>query len=98
MCNCIEITELALAELNTRIVSSLIFNWETNAFAVCILIPTEKANNKIRQGPVKLLATYCPICGEKYPVSSADPGEAEGKGNELPEGDTDIPGNQKTVP
>jgi len=71
MCDCIEMTNKDLKEnhpeFNTRVHVPIVFNFKDG---VCkeskAMIVTEKLDDKKRIKPIKLFASYCPFCGEKY--------------------------------
>ena len=66
MCDCIELTNKALAEkgTNTEIVSTLPLFGDIAR----VLISVAKIDEKKRGKPINLLPSYCPFCGEKYPA------------------------------
>lgn len=71
MCNCIKDTNKVLEErgLNTRLDIPIMFNRGNGNLGSSpqVLIKTKKADTTKREKPIKLFASYCPFCGEKYP-------------------------------
>ena len=65
MCNCIVELNKKLIERNTRIVIPITFGSNLSLMGGPI-IKTEKIDSKKRVGPVNVLASYCPFCGNKY--------------------------------
>jgi len=69
MCNCIEENDKALEDLNRNTKLDIPFRFsQTNGTmkANRVKIATCKIDEKNRQKPITLLASYCPFCGEKY--------------------------------
>ena len=66
MCDCVEKLNEKLKERNTKISVSLSWSAENGIGSLANpIIVTEKADNANRKKPVRLLASYCPFCGEK---------------------------------
>jgi hypothetical protein len=65
MCDCIEKLNEQLKERNTRIVMPISFSSKGLSTLLGPIIATEKADPTNRKKPVKLMASYCPFCGEK---------------------------------
>jgi hypothetical protein len=64
-CNCIELTDKALAEHNTRLM--LTFTWDENGkTTTSIAVPTQVIEKKRGARPVNILAVFCPFCGRRY--------------------------------
>jgi predicted molibdopterin-dependent oxidoreductase YjgC len=64
MCNCITEINEQLKKDNTEVdVFIYIFNPEKQP---TVSIATFKIDKKVRRGPMRLTATYCPFCGKKY--------------------------------
>jgi hypothetical protein len=61
MCGCISDCDNRLREHNTCLVTTLFSRPER------VAIRTDKIVSKTRKGPVTLIASFCPFCGEKYP-------------------------------
>lgn len=61
VCNCVAQVNKRLLEEghNTRLVSTI--------GGICAL-RTEKADTIDRKKPITVTGSYCPLCGEKYPV------------------------------
>jgi hypothetical protein len=66
MCNCIKKVNEQLLDHNTRIVTPITFSATKLDVSTQALISTEKIDKKKKSGPVKLFASYCPICGKMY--------------------------------
>jgi hypothetical protein len=64
MCDCFDTVGATLEKDNERFVSLLSF--DTGNVLKRALITIEKVNPKKRPGLRKLVATFCPFCGEKY--------------------------------
>ena len=73
MCDCIKETNEKLIEngINTQLDIPFVFTREGNAIEKTprILIATCKADISKKEKAMKIRATYCPFCGEKYPDS-----------------------------
>lgn len=67
MCGCIEKINERLKEFNTEI--NVPF-WSSSGF-LAPFIETRKLDDKKRGKPRAVVASYCPLCGEKYPQSTA---------------------------
>lgn len=67
MCNCIQELDKQLddPERNTALDTALNFSNPLMP-AVMMKIAVVKRDTRRRTKPVNLLATYCPVCGEKY--------------------------------
>lgn len=64
MCNCIDKMNADLKKYNTQLDTNIsIFNADKPAIVV---LGTMKIESKVRRGPARLIATFCPFCGEKY--------------------------------
>lgn len=62
MCDCLATTDKMLAEHNATVVATLgLFGAPSRA-----TIELEKRDPKKRGKPPRLIATYCPFCGEAY--------------------------------
>ena len=67
MCKCLELTQEALKEHNTRLVTTMQFDPKRGKMRSLPQLMTEKLDKKSRKKPITVVPTYCPICGEKYP-------------------------------
>lgn len=72
MCDCIDLTdaEFARRENPTRIDAGIFLDGRPVRAVVATCIPfwvTKKRGQK----PSRLIATYCPFCGEMYPESGS---------------------------
>lgn len=66
MCDCIKTTnELLAKEHNGELVVTLFGNPQRTSIEV------QKLDSKKRVKPPRLIASYCPFCGEKYVKESA---------------------------
>ena len=63
-CKCADKFNAALVKVghNTKVITTLF----TNKCALYV----EKADPKVRQKPINVIANYCPFCGKKYPDGS----------------------------
>lgn len=69
-CKCIEQCDAEFERLgeNTRMHVPIQFDMQTGKVATPrMCIATVKADAKKRQQPATVMATYCPVCGKKYP-------------------------------
>lgn len=69
MCDCIEKTQESLKTLgkNTQLVIPLVINRIKGVPEIDrVVVATCKLDDRNKQKPITLLATYCPFCGEKY--------------------------------
>jgi hypothetical protein len=78
MCNCIEKTNKSLKEhpeWNTTL--DIPFTWDKKGAlsADKVTISTMKADDRNRQKPIRLFASYCPFCGEKYKEKDDHPSD-----------------------
>jgi len=74
-CNCIETVNQKLLEAgkNTAISVPLFFAFEgEKTRGPCCVIETKKANDKVREKPSSIFATFCPFCGIKYDQDDTD--------------------------
>lgn len=67
MCNCLALTQEALKEHNTCLVTTMQFNPKSGKMRSLPQLATEKMDKKSRKKPITVIPAYCPICGEKYP-------------------------------
>lgn len=65
MCDCMKLINDELAQYNTRIIPVMVLR-EGQFQTVGVRVETEKVNPKQRGRPKRLVASYCPFCGEKY--------------------------------
>jgi len=71
MCDCLEKTQEALEDYNTRIVTTMQMDFERGRMRSLPLLAVEKIDKKKRKKPITVVPTYCPICGKKYPEKVA---------------------------
>jgi hypothetical protein len=66
-CECVENVNEKMAEAgqNQRIAAS--FGLREGHFVARAVIETERVDSKRRNRPPRLVATYCPFCGQEYP-------------------------------
>jgi hypothetical protein len=57
----------ALAEHNTHVDMVDTINMTTGKFEQRMAVPTARINTRKRGSAMKVFATFCPMCGEKYP-------------------------------
>lgn len=66
-CECIKSMDAMLLEHNARVVCTLgLFGTPQK-----VSLEVEKADEKKRGRPPRLIASFCPFCGTKYPVAKA---------------------------
>ena len=72
MCDCIRNLNILLIEKegnNTRISTPIFVNISTGLGSIAqAMIVTEKRDTRNRIKPDKIIASYCPFCGKKYPA------------------------------
>lgn len=59
-CDCISKCNNVLAPHNSALVTTLLTNPER------VAIDTNKVDSKKRGRPARMIATFCPFCGERY--------------------------------
>lgn len=65
-CDCIELTNKALAEHNTELGLNFQINRQTGGITTYIAIHTTIVEKKRGARPVSILPTFCPFCGTRY--------------------------------
>lgn len=73
MCNCISLVNRELAKHNTEISMVDTISMVTGQFERRMSVPTQRINTRKRGTPMKVFATFCPMCGEEYPRMSKEP-------------------------
>ena len=63
-CNCIDLTNAALSEHNTELGTVHIMHEQ--GWSRRIAITTNVVEKRRGAKPVRIVAQYCPLCGEKY--------------------------------
>lgn len=67
-CTCITQANEQLAKDNARIARTMLLNLDSSAATISgAMIVVEKIDSKKRTKLPTLFASYCPICGKKYP-------------------------------
>lgn len=64
-CKCAKTADAKLAEMNTAIDWATLIHPKNGDMQSRLQIKTRKVDRKVRKGPVVLVATFCPFCGEK---------------------------------
>lgn len=72
-CNCIDTMDALLGEHNTRLVVTFGFPRDGRPAYTWPKIQTEKVETRKRVGPVLMIPTFCPFCGERYEPAPAAP-------------------------
>ncbi len=67
MCDCFTKVNRLLREHNTAIDLCDTINMKTGNFERRMIVPTARIDKKKRKGPIRVFATFCPMCGEEYP-------------------------------
>lgn len=67
MCNCVSMVNRELVKHNTEISMVDTISMVTGQFERRMAVPTQRINTRKRGTPMKVFATFCPMCGEKYP-------------------------------
>jgi len=85
MCNCVSLTNAALAEHNTELGTVTIMSEQR--WSRRIGITTDIVEKKRGAKPVRIVATFCPLCGGPYEAasSSAATAEAEPRAGQPPQ-------------
>lgn len=65
MCDCIDMANEKLAKRNT-VLDVPVFIGSGTVQTQGVRVATKKLDSNKKEGPVKLLATFCPFCGEQY--------------------------------
>lgn len=63
MCNCIERANKVLAEKSTAIETVMTFKDGVMHARLCV--PTRRTDGSKRKSPLRVFASFCPLCGEK---------------------------------
>lgn len=64
-CECFDVMSKKFAEHNTRLLGTFMFPRDGSPAYTQVTLDTEKINARNRTR-VSALATFCPLCGEKY--------------------------------
>jgi len=78
MCDCIGQTDHLLAGTNTALDVQLLWRPMRKMMDLRTRIVTMKRNPQLRGAkhkPLRLVATYCPFCGERYPEDAHESAE-----------------------
>jgi hypothetical protein len=67
MCNCVSKVNKLLSEHNTVLDLVDTICMKTGRLEARMTVPVRRFDSKKRKGPIKVFATYCPMCGGKYP-------------------------------
>jgi len=68
MCECVKKLDEQLVEHNGRIAMALTMSKDMSRMGERLLVATEKIDTKKRKPIPKLMATFCPFCGDKWPA------------------------------
>ncbi len=70
MCDCIRKVNKLLREHNTEL--ETVSAWHPKgSIEERLCVPTKRIDTRKRKGPMKVFATYCPMCGVEIPKSEA---------------------------
>jgi len=70
MCDCISKVNRLLREHNTEI--DAVSAWHPKGWIEeRLLVPTRRIDSKRRKGPMKVFASFCPMCGKEIPKTEA---------------------------
>lgn len=70
MCTCVKQVNELLGDQNSMVVTAIyLFNPERSGQ---VYVETRKINPQKRGKAARLLASYCPFCGEKYPAAKTE--------------------------
>jgi hypothetical protein len=76
MCDCVSNTNKSLREkYNSELITTIGF---VEGQPSRIAVATEKADTTKRGRPIRLVATFCPFCDEKYPAYPEQMRQKEG--------------------
>jgi hypothetical protein len=78
-CNCFTKVNALLREHNTAIDLTDTINMKSGNFERRMTVPTARIDTKKRKGPMRVFATFCPMCGVKYSQASDSSEHKEGK-------------------
>ena len=78
MCHCIDLTDAALSEHNTEL--GVVHILSEPSWSRRIAITTNVVEQRRGAKPVRIVAQYCPLCGENYDQPA--PPTARGEGRE----------------
>lgn len=67
MCNCISKVNKLLSEHNSVINLVDTIDMTTGRLTARMTIPVRRLDHRKRKEAMRVFATYCPMCGEKYP-------------------------------
>jgi hypothetical protein len=66
-CNCIGKLNKLLEPYNTYVPREQLMSCSTGDFRMVLMIPTAKLDSSKKRTPVKkVIANYCPLCGQKF--------------------------------
>lgn len=65
MCDCVKLTNEALAKDNLVLSQAIVLRQETHSLVSRLYITTEKIDKQAKGKPIKLMVSNCPFCGEK---------------------------------
>lgn len=66
MCDCVKAANKLLKTHGTAIDTTLVFTPEGKCESR-LCVPTHRIDGKKRAQPLRVFATFCPLCGEKIP-------------------------------
>lgn len=75
-CDCIKLTDQALAAHNTRLSPIHRFDLNTGAVTTCVAIQTVLIEKKRGARPLSIVPSFCPFCGTRYPADQTATAEA----------------------
>lgn len=64
MCDCVRKVNKLLAEHNTVVEDCTVFS-KAGKVESRLCVPTVRIDTKKRKGPMRVFASFCPMCGEK---------------------------------
>lgn len=78
MCECIKLTNEALAKQNMYLDTAHWFSQETGAYRTTVRIGTVLIEKKRGQRPSTMIPEFCPFCGKRYDRAGAVTGGDDG--------------------